>query len=279
MLGKLIKYEWKRTSKVGCLLLGAVALITLFGWMAFQTPMWNPDRYGYNSVGWLDIFGILTLVLYVVMLVAVTYGITIYMGVHFYKTMYTDEGYLLHTLPVTKHEILGSKVLIDGLWVLILTVSIYLSVFVLFISMVSAVTPKDYTFFRFLGEVGGGFNDLFYLLGIDLDQEMILWVVMAVLTCVLTPFSMVATLFGAVSIGQLCAKHRVLMAIVSYVGIIVGESIVGSLIRSIMTFSGFASLGDYLGRSLYSNFWINLLVAIGLYFVSWHVIEHRLNME
>lgn len=69
------------------------------------------------------------------------------------------------------------------------------------------------------------------------------------------------------------------MAIVSYVGIIVGESIVGSLIRSIMTFSGFASLGDYLGRSLYSNFWINLLVAIGLYFVSWHVIEHRLNME
>lgn len=279
MLGKLIKYEWKSTSKVGYLLLGAVALITLFGWMAFQTPMWNPDPNGYSGFSWLDVFGLLTLILYVVMLVAVNYGILIYMGVHFYKTMYTDEGYLLHTLPVTKHEILGSKVLIDGLWMLLLMLSVYLSVFVLILSMMSAIMPRDYTFIRFLGEVGGGFDELFYLLGIDLENEWGLWVALAVLTNVLTPFSAVVTLFGAISIGQLCAKHRVLMAIVSYVGIVVGESIIGSLIRSIMAFSGLSDLGDYLGRSLYSNFWVNLLVAVGLYFVSWHVTEHRLNMD
>lgn len=279
MLGKLIKYEWKRTSKVGYLLLGGVALITLFGWLAFQTPMWNPDRYGYGGFGWLDVFGLLTLVLYVVMLVAVNYGILIYMGVHFYKTMYTDEGYLLHTLPVTKHEILGSKVLIDGLWMLLIALSVYLSVFLLILSMMSAIMPEDYTFVRFLGEVGGGFDELFYLLGIDLENELGLWVVLAVLTNVLTPFATVTTLFGAISIGQLCAKHRVLMAIVTYVGIVVGESIIGSLIRSIMAFSGLSDLGDYLGRSLYSNFWVNLLVAVGLYFVSWHVNEHRLNMD
>ena len=279
MLGKLIKYEWKRTSKVGYLLLGGVALITLFGWLAFQTPMWNPDRYGYGGFGWLDVFGLLTLILYVVMLVAVNYGILIYMGVHFYKTMYTDEGYLLHTLPVTKHEILGSKVLIDGLWMLLIALSVYLSVFLLILSMMSAIMPEDYTFVRFLGEVGGGFDELFYLLGIDLENELGLWVVLAVLTNVLTPFATVTTLFGAISIGQLCAKHRVLMAIVTYVGIVVGESIIGSLIRSIMAFSGLSDLGDYLGRSLYSNFWVNLLVAVGLYFVSWHVNEHRLNMD
>lgn len=279
MLGKLIKYEWKRTSKVGCLMLGVVVLVTLFGWMAFQTPMWNPDRYSYSGFGWLDIFGLLTLILYVVMLVAVNYGILIYMGVHFYKTMYTDEGYLLHTLPVTKHEILGSKLLIDGLWMLVVMLSIYLSIFVLFMSMVSAIMPEDYTFVRFLGEIGGGFNELFYVMGINLGLERNLWLVMAILTSAVTPFSMLATLFGAISIGQLCGKHRVLMAIVSYVGIVVGESIVGSLIRSIMTFSGFFNLGDYLGGSLYSNFWVNFLVAVGLYFVSWHVIAHKLNMD
>ena len=35
MLGKLIKYEWKSTCRMGLLMLGSMVLVTLLGWMAF----------------------------------------------------------------------------------------------------------------------------------------------------------------------------------------------------------------------------------------------------
>ena len=123
MLGRLIKHEWKSTYKVGCLMLAAMAVTTFLGWMSFQTPMWRSMGDGGGRFIWLDIFGAFTLVMYVVLLVVINSGIVIYVGVHFYKTMYTDEGYLLHTLPVTKHEILFCKILVGGLWVLIIVFS------------------------------------------------------------------------------------------------------------------------------------------------------------
>lgn len=41
MLGKLVKHEWKGTYRVGCLMLLVVAIVTFFGWLAFQAPMWQ----------------------------------------------------------------------------------------------------------------------------------------------------------------------------------------------------------------------------------------------
>ena len=109
MLGKLIKHEWKSTYKMGCLMLVVIALITVFGWLAFQTPMWKSLSRNDFSFGWLDIFGFLTLMMYVLLLVGVNFGILIYLGVRFYKTMYTDEGYLTHTLPVESTSCLSAR--------------------------------------------------------------------------------------------------------------------------------------------------------------------------
>ncbi len=273
MLGKLIRHEWKSMYKAGCLMLGAVALITFFGWLAFQTPMWKGMEGGHFE--WVDIFGIFTLVIYVVMLVVVNYGILIYVGVHFYRTMYTDEGYLLHTLPVTKHQILVSKVLVGSLWMLFVVLAIWFSVFLLGASMVSAILPEQYTMMEFWREAGEEMRDLFRLLGVDMDA--LFW--LTLVTSLLMPFVSVTTLFGAVSIGQLSSKYRVLMAILAYAGIIVAESLVGSMVRSIMTVSHMSAMGGYLGRSVNFDFLVELLVAVGLYFVSWHVISNKLNMN
>ncbi len=274
MLGKLIKHEWKSTYKPGCLMLGAVALITFFGWLAFQTPMWQKMSSG-GSFEWLDLFGIFTLIMYVVMLVVVNYGILIYVGVHFYRTMYTDEGYLLHTLPVTKHEILFSKVLVGSLWMLFVVVSIWFSVFLLGLSMVSAVLPDQYSLIEFWGEFQYEMWDVLRLMGVEEDALFLL----TLLISLLTPFVSVTTLFGAISIGQLSSKYRVLMAIVAYVGILVGESLISSVIRSILTFSRISGMGNYLSRTANFDFLMKLMVAVGLYFISWHVINNKLNMN
>lgn len=279
MLGKLIKHEWKSTNKVGGLMLGAMLLITFFGWLAFQTPMWRSISEGGGGFSWLDIFGAFTLVMYVILLIVVNYGIVIYLGVHFYKTMYTDEGYLLHTLPVTKHQILGSKILVGSLWVLIIALSMYLSIFILGVSMVWAILPDSYTFADFFGEFLKAVDDLFRLVGLELGINFQAWFIRGAVMILVSPFVSVTTLFGAVSIGQLASKHRVMMAILCYIGIMMGESILNSIARSVVTVTYLSSFGAYLDTNTIINSILKLLVAVALYFVSWYVTSNKLNME
>ena len=279
MLGRLIKHEWKSVYKVGCLMLGAMVLVTFFGWLAFQTPMWRSLGNGRSSFGWQDIFGAFTLLLYAVLLVVINSGIVIYVGVRFYKTMYTDEGYLLHTLPVTKHEILVSKILVGGLWVMIIFFSMYLSLFLLGMSMLWAVLPDQYTMAELWQEFRDGMGELLWLAGAELGIDFGIWFWKVLFTSLITPFVTLTTLFGAISLGQLASKHRVLTAILCYVGILIAESMISSVFGSIMTFSYLNSFGAYADRSSLAAFCVRLLTATGLYFVSWYVTSHRLNMD
>ncbi|MCI9144209.1 MAG: hypothetical protein HFH87_16580 [Lachnospiraceae bacterium] len=278
MLGKLIRHEWKETYKMGCLLLFVVTLVTLFGWLAFQTPMWKSLSSGGSSFSWVDIFSILTLMMYVMMLVGINYGITIYLGIRFYQTMYTDQGYLTHTLPVTKHQLLFGKILVSGLWLFFLMLSMYLSLFILGVSMVSLFVPQGYSLASLWREMGFSFGEMLELIGEEMDFNAIRWLVTLLLTTVLSPFATVTILFGAISIGQLFNKHRALMAILSYIGIMVATNIISSVVRSIVMVSGMTA-GSYLNGTLDSTLIINLLLAVGLYFVSWHVTSNRLNMQ
>ena len=279
MLGKLIKHEWKSVSRVGCLLLGAMALITFFGWLGFQTPMWNALDNAGSQFGWLDVFGIMTLMLYVVMLVAVNYGILAYLGVHFYKTMYADEGYLTHTLPVTKHQILLSKILVSSLWMMILILSVYLSLVILGLAMLTAVMPKGYPEISLWRDVIPGMRDILYWAGLELGWDVGSWVISVFVTSMVSPFATVTILFGAISIGQLFTKFRILMAIVTYVGILVAQSVIGALLRSILAVNGSSLFGTYMNVSLNSNILINCLAAVALYFVAWYITGNKLNME
>ena len=272
MLGKLIKHEWKGTYRVGCLMMLLMAGITFFGWLAFQSPMWKEvsgDSYSYSftrGIEILDILSIFTLVLYFVMLIVVLVGIVVYLAVHFYKTVYTDEGYLTHTLPVTKHQLLFSKILVGGLWVMIIYAMVYLSLFLLGVSLVGMILPDGYTFARFWGEFG------------DLMKELSI-----LLSLLIGPFIAMATVYGAISLGQLFTRHRVLMAIVSYIGIAVLNGFLGSVVQSVIgtndVIQTSTDLGSYFDVSLITSFSLNLIIAVVLYMASWLVMTKKLNME
>lgn len=273
MLGKLIKYEWKGTYKMGGLMLGVVALITLMGWLGFQSLLWGGGS-GRAEFAWINVLGIMTLVIYVIMLAAVNYGIGIYVAVHFYKTMYTDEGYLTHTLPVTKHQLLLSKVFVGGMWIFFVLISVYLSVIVLGISMVSAFLPEGYA----LSSVWRDIEDLLYEFSMSDRADLLGWLLTMLVTSLIQPFTTVSILFGAISIGQLSAKNRVLMAIASYIGITVATNIVSSLMRSAAAITLYAGFTTYINTSVNMSTLVDVAAAVALYIVSWHVASRKLNM-
>lgn len=269
------------------MLLGLV-LVSLFGWIAFQAPMWKSmanDPY-YSGVSMWDFFSLGTLFMYIIMLIGLNYGIIIYMGVRFYKTMYTDEGYLTHTLPVSKHQILISKILNSGLWYVLVELGVVLSVFVLVFSMIGAVLPEGYSWadvWRELESQRYFINEMFReIFGMTING----YFGMLLVVSVISPFCTMIILFGAISLGQLFTKHRVLMAIVSYVGIMIVANIITSIVQSafsvnfMMNYSSENALaGSYMNVSIWTSTILSVLEAVGLYFVSYYVTSRRLNME
>ena len=289
MLGKLIKHEWRGTYRVGCLMMLLMAGITFFGWLAFQSPMWkelsgNSDSYSVTmEAGILNILSVFTLLLYFVMLIVVHVGIVVYLAVHFYKTVYTDEGYLTHTLPVTKHQLLFSKILVGGLWTMIIYAMVYLSVILLGASLIGAILPDGYTFARFWSESGELIAELRMEMERQFGLNFVIYTVFILLSLLIGPFIAMATVYGAISLGQLFTRHRVLMAIVSYIGIGILNGILGAVVQSVIGLDDViqtsTDLGSYFDVSLITSFGLNLIIAVALYMASWLVMTRKLNME
>ena len=196
MLGKLIKHEWKKVSKAGCLMLVFVVIVTFFGWLAFQSPLWRglaEDNY-YAGINPWDIMSFLTLFLYVLMLTGITYGIVIYTGVHFYKTMYTDEGYLTHTLPVGKHQLLISKILVSGIWVMLVILAVMTSVILLILSFVGTILPEGYTLGWFLGRLFQELGIAIRNFRIDYNINLMRYLLALLFSVLIGPFVSVTTI-------------------------------------------------------------------------------------
>ena len=288
MLGKLMKHEWKSTYRVGCLMLIILLVVTFFGWLSWKSPMWQALGGNMETVGtsiW-DIFSIFMLMIYMVMLVGVIYGIMIYLGVHFYKTMYTDQGYLTHTLPVTKHQILGSKILVSGIWYLIITLAVYFSMFLWFASLISIVVPDGYSLARAWQEITPELGEVFEGFKTELGWDLKATGIYMLVYTLIAPFSGLTVMFGAITLGQLFHKARVFMAIVCYIGVTVVSSLLASIFQSFSSVSLFSNMaedtaffGKYMNGILGFTLVVNLVLAVILYFVSHYIISKKLNME
>ena len=139
MLGKLLKYEWKGTYKIVLILLLVLLGATLFaslGLVGLVKYMSGSSADG-GEMGavFATMFLFMTIGIYFVSVIGISYTLQIYQGVHFYKTMYTDEGYLTHTLPVTANQILFSKTLMAGCWNLIVWFAMGISMVILMASL------------------------------------------------------------------------------------------------------------------------------------------------
>ena len=181
-----------------------------------------------------------TLILYVIMLLASTWGMLIFLGIRFYRSMYTDEGYLSHTLPVTANQLFLSKVLVSGAWYLFLTIGIGISVMALVVSLMTGllnVGELSSVMTQYNGNIWEFLTDAFYEIGRAYEDEMginlLHYGITLLLTYVVGPFITMVTLFGALTIGQLSSKHKGFMGILAYAGVTILSSIIGSTVQSL----------------------------------------------
>lgn len=279
MLGKLLKHEWKAVWKVPTLLIGILMLAGLIAGLTFSMPIWDSDWVG------LPMSGVMLIMTFFFALSGVNIGITIYLGVRYYKSMFTDEGYLTHTLPVSARELFLSKVITMSAWNLIAVAGILVSLMLFggmaLLSLRSALGDFSREIFRALAELPG-------LMSEPEMQGFQGFCASLVLMCLLSCFSGTMMLIGAITLGQMVRKHRILGAIGAYFGINGVVQVINTVVLMPLMFN---SMNSYSYRwdmdspfPIFTGFYTVLslvffAVAIGLYFLCEYLIKRQLELE
>lgn len=281
MLGKLFKYEWKAVSKMNALLILIAAGITALGVIYFQTPMWKnlledgmTPMSGPLIVLWA-VIGIGGAIAYILVLVGVTYGQMIYLGVRYYRSMFSDEGYLTNTLPVKPVQLLIAKVVTAGCWSLILNFLLIVFILILVFAAISGITPVTF------GDIWEALLDS--LAEIFQSSETTATALFYLAVGILSPFLGIAVLFGSLSLGHYSGKNKGLMGILAYLGVSLVLAITVVMCNLVLesAISSNGLFGHWIqvnGRNL-CKFAVNVPAAAGLMIWAHAILKNRLNLD
>lgn len=276
MLGKLLKHEWKAVWKVPVLLIGILMATAVMAGLTFSLPIWDSDWIG------LPLSGVMLFMTFYIAILATSIGITIYFAVRYYKNMFTDEGYLTNTLPVSTHQLLLSKVITMTAWNLISAVAILLSVAVfLGIMVVTFIGPNDG---RTLAEVVRDFMELEFWDSPYMGEFNVFCVSLVILGLA-GAVSGTMMIIGSITLGQMVRKHRILGAVGAYFAFQAVMQIINTVVLlpfMLQTFDNarIDTTPFPIMSAMYLIFAaISILVAVGLYFLSEYLVRKQLELE
>ena len=282
MLGKLIAYEWKATWKLMVILNAVVIVLSGLGVMLASVEGLSDmiDRSSMGSV-WLFIMFFSYIMVYILGIFALSIGTTIYFYVRFYRNIYTDQGYLMHTLPVTEHELILSKAIVAFIWrmigVVITMVGVGSIVMVLFGKLDDLPDWPTRMYKGFVEEVYDG-NVAYFII------YLILMLVSGIVSVVHSIFMG----YASISIGQLASKNKVLASIGAYFGILIIVGMISNTLSQTFFFSasvfddmktlpgrmGAVSIGSTLAMCI-----LSAVLAVGGYFITHYMMRKKLNLE
>ena len=235
MLGKLIAYEFRGVWKPALIILIIMAVAGVAGSMSLATVDTLTDNYSYSfSDVTTDLSIVLTLfTLFTGFIVwAGVVGLFIVAVVRFYRTMFTDEGYLTLTLPVSTAALVMAKYLVGFV---IMAAGTALAI--ILYSMMLAPLTSDYGLSAsttILAMLSGSFG--FF------DDQAPAAVAAGAVNAIVGIGYQLGLAYLALTMGAWLAKrHKVAAA----VGIYLGISWLLSLVFSVANVLALVGIGDY----------------------------------
>ncbi|NLJ41518.1 MAG: ABC transporter permease, partial [Clostridiales bacterium] len=213
MLGKLLKYEIKATSRLFIPIYLAILLFALINRVI------NPFQQVGNEMGitidggfsFVTLIQIISISVYFALIVAVIAMTLVIIIQRFYKNLLGDEGYLMFTLPVKPWQHIVSKLVVSTMWNILSFIIIVSSILIL---------TKAKNVFSELGRLIAIAQDFF-----GGNTMLILIPVLALIGAAF----FVITVYNAMAIGHLFIKHRVLASFGAYIGIYMIVQVVNAL--------------------------------------------------
>ncbi len=242
MLKKLLKYEFLSTARVFLPFYGALLIMSFLA----RLTVWNYDE----TSQWMNLVMGISVSLYIIAIVAVMVLTTVVTVVRYYRNLYGDEGYLMQTLPVTADQLIWSKLIVSVVWHLASTVLVVLALVILAWERESWMMVFSTIAQAWEREIAP------YLHGLILTA-----VVELLVGCLISTFAGVLTYYTAISLGQMMGKHRVLGAVVSYIGISIFWQIVFGVVTNLLFLTGGFQISDAM-TAVHLLMWFIILGAL-----------------
>ena len=266
MFGKLIKAEWRASRRVVGILCLAVLLagLVLGG---IGCGLFLGETHNWHMHGTVELL-LALLTAAAMMTMAIAWAASVFYALwRFYKSRFTEEGYLTFTLPVNGHQLMLSSILASILEILaVILATVAATLLGLGISALGLPwneVPADFwpKAWEQLGEVWSEFarhGDI---------------AVQAALMMLLGALSRLIVLMLAVTIGGMAAKkHPVLMALLAYCGI----GFVQMLISLTVLASGLVQSSGLTVGTMYA---MSLVTILGGYFLMYFLTTRKLNLN
>lgn len=274
MLGKLFKHEFKSTAKVMLTIYGVLILTTILGILGFSTQTMLTDYEPLPLV--INLLFISTVILYILSIFTLFIVTYVYVCLHFYKTMYSDQGYLTHTLPVKPSTLFHVKLTTAWVWMMGTMILFFLSIFLLLISI-----TRGELFTQLMFDTDFQYEFL-NIVGMTIGQFSVTFFVQLAFSCL----SYLLTIFASISIGQLFTSHKIVGAIVSGIAIYFIEQIIGSTIL-LLTASSFTkylfqtlTIADmFKSPSYIISSVVSILFTISFYIICIVIQKRHLNLD
>ena len=280
MFSKLLKHEWKANAALlGLLSLCAIGAGLLGGGVLWAIRALSEQANEQLQGSLTGISGLSTLLFFLILSIAAYAFAVLFINVmRFYKSRYTDEGYLTFILPVTAKQIFLSSFVYMLLWQVISVVVVAIAM----ACMLLIGLPKEVLeTIKPIASVLTGLDGLLETL-----PGYRLYSVLLTVQVVFKPVYGIVLLMTSVTLGAVIAKkHKIWTAIGMYFGIQLAVGIVESILSAVPTlmllFTGLMGGENYLyNLSVTAGLGIALQVglSIGFFFLSTNLMRKKLNL-
>lgn len=258
MLGKVLKYDLKSMGK---------SLFPLYAGLIVLALVLKVISFIADSV---SAFGFIYNIMFVFFMVLVIGGLfyTFLVAImRYYKNLYSDEGYLTHTLPVGANSLLFSKVVSSFVYIV-------LSVIISFISIIIVV----------------GYNDVVSVLreGLEFfslcfDMSVFSIAMWAIFFLLISYICYVLMVYAGISLGNMHSKNKIVFSVIYTVVIYYITQILGVILIGIMFLINpdiMSQLDQAIPDKQYF-IWImgcgmglNLVLLFACYFICYNRLKH-----
>ena len=277
MLGKLMKHEFRATARIMLPVMGAMVALALLANLSIRGLAGN-----LSDVPMLRILFILIIIFFSVAVVATAVMALVIMVSRFYRNLLKDEGYLMFTLPVSVHELIWSKLIVSLVWFLATGLLIFLVMALMALNlshtnlqMILEQFPSWSEILRWLDEAG-------------VRGQVITFLVQIVLGTLTGIFAVCLHFYGAMALGHMFSKDKVLLSIVFFVGISfafnlmeMGYGIVGFGLSDLenMDMSGAREGLSFVSTVIWHGIALSAVQAAVMYLATFLGLKKGLNLE
>lgn len=276
MFKKLMKLEWKETWKLLTFLLLAMILCSLLGGIIISIGggLCSADASG----SFYDNLMIFSMLLGYSAQIVMPLLALLRLCQYFWNSMYSRRGYLTHTLPATKSELVGAKMTVSFLWILLISAAVTIS-WILLMLLSNEITPEELSsFFYFMVHpevLDAGTGEMMIIT----DCYLFPVITALILLCIMT---LLMIIYTAMTLGQMALRNRqaisiglgaAMYAVLTVIGVKAGHRMDKFFQEPTLN-----NL-ELVQKSLLISLPILILVIAGLYLINVRVLNKHLNLE